>query len=68
MVSRCIIAMGLDKKPTRPKRIRNDPLIIKSWENEEEEEKHFQSESSQSQRTEMKKSTNHEQKHKTGTF
>ncbi|KAF7695741.1 glutamate-rich protein 3 isoform X1 [Silurus meridionalis] len=62
---RCIIAMGLDKKPTPPKRIRNDPLTSKSW-GKEEEEKHLQSESSQSHETETKKNTNQEHKHKNG--
>ncbi|KAK3540537.1 hypothetical protein QTP70_034086, partial [Hemibagrus guttatus] len=57
---RCIIAMGLDKKPTPPKKIRNDPLVSKSWENEEEEEKCLQSESSQSHDTETKRNTNQE--------
>lgn len=66
MFFRCIIAMGLDKKPTPPKGIRNDQM--KSWENEEEEEKHLQSESSQSQNTETKRNTNQEYKHKNGTF
>ncbi|KAI5619025.1 glutamate-rich protein 3, partial [Silurus asotus] len=62
---RCIIAMGLDKKPTPPKRIRNDPLTSKSC-GKEEEEKHLQSESSQSHETETKKNTNQEHKHKNG--
>ncbi|KAF4072730.1 hypothetical protein AMELA_G00266320 [Ameiurus melas] len=63
---RCIIAMGLDKKPTPPKRLRDDPLVSKSWENEKEEENHSKSESSQSHDTETKRNTNQEHKHKNG--
>ncbi|KAG7332842.1 hypothetical protein KOW79_004676 [Hemibagrus wyckioides] len=63
---RCIIAMGLDKKPTPPKKIRNDPLVSRSWENEEEEEKCSQSESSQSHNTESKRNTNQEHTRKNG--
>ncbi|XP_072537301.1 glutamate-rich protein 3 [Salminus brasiliensis] len=35
---RCIIAMGLDKKPTPPKRAKEDPLLSASRENSKEEE------------------------------
>ncbi|XP_007239665.3 glutamate-rich protein 3 isoform X2 [Astyanax mexicanus] len=35
---RCIIAMGLDKKPTPPKRAKEDPLLSTSRENSKEEE------------------------------
>lgn len=35
---RCIIAMGLDKKPTPPKRVKEDPLLSTSLEEEVEEE------------------------------
>ncbi|XP_053481856.1 glutamate-rich protein 3 isoform X2 [Ictalurus furcatus] len=63
---RCIIAMGLDKKPTPPKRMRNDLLVSKSWEKEKEEENHSKSESSQSHDTETKRNTNQEHKHKNG--
>ncbi|KAI4872312.1 hypothetical protein NFI96_027743 [Prochilodus magdalenae] len=35
---RCIIAMGLDKKPTPPKRAKDDPLLSTSRENSKEEE------------------------------
>ncbi|TTS16959.1 Glutamate-rich protein 3 [Bagarius yarrelli] len=57
---RCIIAMGLDKKPTPPKRSRNDPLVSKSWETEKAKEKHSPTESSQSHDTETKKKNNQE--------
>ncbi|XP_060736887.1 glutamate-rich protein 3 [Tachysurus vachellii] len=61
---RCIIAMGLDKKPAPPKGIRNDPLV--SWKNQGEEEKCSQSESSQSHNNETKRNTNQEHKRKNG--
>lgn len=60
--------MGLDKKPTPPKKIRNDPLVSKSWKNEEEEEKCLQSESSQSHNTESERNTNQEHTRKKGTL
>ncbi|KAF5886211.1 glutamate-rich protein 3-like, partial [Clarias magur] len=62
----CIIAMGLDKKPAPPNRIRNNLLVSKSWEKEDEEEKPLQSESSQSHLTDPKRNSGQERKHKNG--
>ncbi|KAM9475438.1 glutamate-rich protein 3 [Clarias gariepinus] len=63
---RCIIAMGLDKKPAPPNRIRNNLLVSKPWEKEDEKEKPLQFESSQSHLTDPKRHSNQERKHNNG--
>ncbi|XP_066500312.1 glutamate-rich protein 3 isoform X2 [Hoplias malabaricus] len=63
---RCIIAMGLDKKPTPPKKVKEDPLLSTSRENsrEEEEEEEEDPGPAEETQTNIKADSKEEHKHK----